>query len=83
VRFGIFSHILEAGGRATSDVTRQPPIKMPMRKPAATLFLNAGSASSYPYAMLDKKTSRGMAAVVSIDDTRSGKARVTFLKLGK
>lgn len=81
VRFGIFSHILEAGGRATTDVTRQPPIKLPMRTPSSTLFVNAGSASSYPYAMLDKKTSRGMAAIIHVDDTKSGKARVSFIKL--
>lgn len=81
VRFGIFSHILEAGGRATSDITRQPPIKLPMRKAVSKLYANAGSVSSYPYAMLDKKTSRGMAAVYFIDDTKTGTARVTFLKL--
>ena len=81
VRFGIFSHILEAGGRATSDVTRQPLVKLPMRKAATTLYANVGSSSSFPYAMLDKRTSRGMAAVFSIDDTTKGTARVTFLKL--
>jgi hypothetical protein len=81
VRFGIFSHILEAGGRATSDVTRQPPIKMPMRRAVPSLYINAGSASSFGWEMLNKKTSRGMAAVFFVDDTKSGKARVTFLKL--
>lgn len=81
VRFGIFSHILEAGGRATSDVVRQPPVKLPMRRPARSLFVNVGSASSYPYAMHGKKTSRGMAAVFTVDDTKSGKARVSFVKL--
>ena len=82
VKFGIFSHILEAGGRATSDVERQTPIKLPMRRPVDKLYLNAGSASSFGWRMLDKKTSRGMAAVVVIDDIEGGgNARVSFLKL--
>ena len=81
VPFGIFSHILEAGGRATSEIISQPAIKLPMRKALPKLFANAGSVSSYPYTMLDRKTSRGMAAVFFIDDTKTGKARVTFLKL--
>jgi Icc-related predicted phosphoesterase len=82
IRFGLFSHILEAGGRATSDIERQPPIKLPMRTAARSLYINAGSASSFAYPMLDKKTSRGMAAVFTLDDIKNGgKARVTFLKL--
>lgn len=82
VQFGIFSHILEAGGRATSDVERQTPLKLPMRRPVSKLYLNAGSASSFGWQMLDKKTSRGMAAVVVLDDlAHGGNARVTFLKL--
>lgn len=82
VRFGIFSHILEAGGRATDDVVRQPPIRLPMRRPVETLYVNAGSASSFGWQMLDKKTSRGMAAVYVVDDIdNGGRARVTFLKL--
>lgn len=82
VKFGIFSHILEAGGRATSDVERQTPLKLPMRRPVDKLYLNAGSASSFGWQMLDKKTSRGMAAVVVIDDVaHGGNARASFLKL--
>ena len=82
VHFGLFSHILEAGGRATTDIERQPPVRLPMSKAATSLYLNAGSASSFAYPMLDKKTSRGMAAVFTLDDIpHGGKARVSFLKL--
>lgn len=82
VHFGIFSHILEAGGRATDDVVRQKPIKLPMRRPVDTLYVNAGSASSYGWQMLNKKTSRGMAAIYVVNDIENGgKARVSFLKL--
>lgn len=82
VHFGLFSHILEAGGRATDDVERQKPVALPMRKPTTSLYINAGSASSFGWEMLDKKTSRGMAAVFVLGDIKNGgKARVTFLKL--
>jgi hypothetical protein len=82
VRFGLFSHILEAGARATSDVVRQAPLRMPMMKGAKSLYLNAGSASSYPFKMLDNHFSKGLAAVFTLDDVKNGgKARVTFLKL--
>lgn len=82
VKFGIFSHILEAGGRATSDVERHTPLKLPLRRPVDKLYVNAGSASSFGWQMLDKKTSKGMAAVVTIDDVaHGGNARVSFLKL--
>ncbi len=82
VHFGLFSHILEAGGRATSDVVRQPPIRMPMRRPQRSLYLNAGSASSFSWRMLNRRTSRGMAAIFVLDDIKhGGRARVTFLKL--
>lgn len=82
VKFGIFSHILEAGGRATSDVERQTPLKLPMRRPVDKLYVNAGSASSFGWQMLNKKTAHGMAAVVVVDDlANGGNARVSFLKL--
>ncbi len=82
VKFGIFSHILEAGGRATTDVERQPPLKLPLRRPVDKLYINAGSASAFGWQMLDKKTSHGMAAVVVVDDIAGGgNARVSFLKL--
>lgn len=82
VHFGIFSHILEAGGRATEDAELQPLLRLPMRRSSSSLYVNAGSASSFGWEMLDRKTSRGMAAVYVLDDLENGgRARVTFLKL--
>ncbi len=84
VRFGIFGHILEAGGRATDDPLKHKGLALPMKKPSKSLFVNVGSASSIGIAMLDKKTSRGMAAIVVVDpgaDVADANARVTFLPL--
>jgi Icc-related predicted phosphoesterase len=78
VRFGIFSHILEAGGRAATSTRTYERVKMPLRKPQERLYVNVGSASSYGWRMHDKKTSRGMAAIYVVD---KGKATVRFLKL--
>lgn len=84
IKFGVFGHILEAGGRATADVDIQQPIKLPMRVPSSSLYLNVGSASSYGWQMLDKKTSRGMAAIVTYDALdKGGRAKVAFIKLRK
>lgn len=76
--FGIFGHILEAGGRATSDLAKGTPIKLPMKTPVDQLYFNAGSACSTPWPMLDGSTSSGMAAVMVLD---GGKASVEFIKL--
>jgi hypothetical protein len=82
IRFGIFGHILEAGGRATSDATTHKPLPLPMKKPASSLFVNVGSASSMGIQMLDRRTSRGIAAIVVIDDVEhGGRAAVTFVPL--
>jgi hypothetical protein len=51
-----------------------------MKKPAERLFVNVGSASSIGVELLTKRTSRGMAAVVTVD-TDTGRAKVAFLKL--
>ncbi len=82
VRFGIFGHILEAGGRATDDATKHKLLKLPMKKATGRLFVNVGSSSSSGLKLLDGKTSRGMAAVVTITpDAKGGNAKVAFLKL--
>jgi Icc-related predicted phosphoesterase len=81
VRFGIFGHILEAGGRATADAATHKALKVPMKKGSPKLFVNVGSASSLGVKMLNKKTSRGMAAIVTIDTQKGGTGKVTFLKL--
>lgn len=80
IRFGLFSHILEAGGRAVSDINSKRRIKRPQRRATEKLYINAGSASSYPWELLNKKTSRGMAAIVTL---KGGKGKVKFLKLSK
>jgi Icc-related predicted phosphoesterase len=80
VDIGIFGHILEAGGRATSDPVTHKPLKLPQKAPAKRLFVNVGSASATGIELLTKKTSRGMAAIVTVaTDTRL--ASVTFIKL--
>ncbi len=80
IPFGLFSHILEAGGRATSDLKKGAPLKLPMKAPVDRLYINAGSASSFGWQMNDGSTSRGLAAVVAID---GGKAKATFFQLWK
>ncbi len=82
IRFGIFGHILEAGGRATADAKTQRPLPLPMKRPSPSLFVNVGSASSVGIQMLDRRTSRGMAAIVVVDDLDAGgRAKVTFVPL--
>ncbi len=84
VKIGIFGHILEAGGRATDDPKTHKALALPMKKATSTLLVNVGSSSSVGIEMLDKKTSRGMAAIVVVDDiAKGGTAKVTFLQLQK
>jgi hypothetical protein len=84
IRFGIFSHILEAGGRAVFDPWgKTPAVALKKRKqaespPGERLYLNAGSASALPWTMLDGSASEGMAALF---DLEGDKARVTFFSL--
>jgi Icc-related predicted phosphoesterase len=63
IPFGIFGHILEAGGRAT-DLSGKKEVK------AATLvdalYLNPGSANSLPWRMNTGPESYGMASVVTL-----------------
>ena len=82
VRFGLFSHILEAGGRATADPKKHKPLPKPMFTMRKSLFINAGSASSFSWLMHSGARSRGMAAIVTVDAiAQGGKAKVAFLKL--
>ncbi|MCP4498891.1 MAG: hypothetical protein GY822_02860 [Deltaproteobacteria bacterium] len=81
IKVGIFSHILEAGGRATVDLAGAMPHllqKKKMSKPTDTLFINAGSASAGGWEMNDGKQSLGMAAIVVV--TQEG-AQVSFIRL--
>jgi Icc-related predicted phosphoesterase len=68
IRVGLFSHILEAGGRATADVDGTAPLKLPLKAPIERLYLNVGSVSAFGWGMNDGSTSRGLAAIVVVDD---------------
>lgn len=72
---GLFGHILEAGGRAT-DAGGQAPVAPGKWSP--TLLVNAGSANTDPWGLLDGSTSYGMAMRVEIEPKR---ARYTVEKL--
>lgn len=78
IKVGLFSHILEAGGRATADVDGTTPVKLPLKAPVERLYLNVGSASSFGWAMNDGATARGLAAIVMVDDAG---VRAEVLKL--
>lgn len=82
IPLGIFGHILEAGGRATSDLKRGTPQKLPMKAPVEPLYVNVGSACASPWAMLGGKQSYGMAAVVSLENRRSTVDFITLRKGG-
>ena len=60
IKAGIFGHILEAGGRGT-NLSGSKTIKP--KKFSSELMVNAGSASSLPWTMLNKKVSKGMALI--------------------
>ncbi|MCA9551474.1 MAG: metallophosphoesterase, partial [Myxococcales bacterium] len=75
VPFGIFGHILEAGGRA-SDLTGAKGRKP--KKWAKSLYVNAGSANPDPWTMLNKRLSYGMALFVEV---QGDKARYEVLRL--
>jgi Icc-related predicted phosphoesterase len=81
VTVGLYSHILESGGRASEDPAGAAPLKLPMKAPVKRLSLNAGAATSFGWGMVDGKTSRGMAAIVTIDMTAGGTARVEMIPL--
>ncbi len=66
VNVGIFSHILESGGRATKDAAGKEPVQLPVKKALPKLYLNAGSASAFPWKLLGGKTADGMALVVVV-----------------
>jgi Icc-related predicted phosphoesterase len=67
IKVGIFSHILEAGGRATADVDGATVVKLPVKAPVERLLLNVGSASGFGWGMNDGTTAHGLAAIVVVD----------------
>ncbi len=68
IPFGIFGHILEAGGTAVGrDLTKAVKAKTG----STSFYLNAGSVSGDPWGMNDRSTSYGMAALVTIDGKKA------------
>lgn len=75
VKFGFFSNIQEAGGRAT-DLSGKTLIKP--STPSDSLFVNPGAIDSVSWEMNDGSRSVGMATVVTID---GGKASFEVFKV--
>ena len=63
IGFGIFGHILEAGGRGVDKAGAAVPQKTKVKQ----LYVNAGSASAIPWRMRDGSVNRGMAMMLTID----------------
>jgi Icc-related predicted phosphoesterase len=74
VPFGIFGHILEAGGRG-SDLAGKAAKPKAWQK---SLYVNAGSANPDPWTMLNGKPSYGMALFVEV---KGKQARYEILTL--
>lgn len=75
IKFGIFGHILEAGGRGSDALGKAS------RKTGtwhSSLFINAGTANTDPWGLLGGGTSYGMAAVFELN---KGKARYEIERL--
>lgn len=66
VPFGVFGHVYEAGGRATSDVVGQHSV--PEGEWSGTLYLNPGAAEAVPYDLQGGGRSRGMGVVLEIGE---------------
>lgn len=77
VSFGIFGHILEAGGRA-SDLSGNKQRKP--KKWYSSLYVNAGSANPDPWTMLDDETSWGMGLLYEV---KGKKARYRVYRLAE
>ena len=78
IPFGIFSHISEAGGRASKDLRTGKLLKGRKKKNVKQLYMNVGNATSTPILLHSKVSSRGMAAIFSLEK-RNGS--VEFIKL--
>lgn len=63
IPFGVFGHILEAGGHATDLAGKV----LPPKKPAKALYLNQGSVNPLVWKMNDGTTSYGLAALLTIN----------------
>jgi Icc-related predicted phosphoesterase len=76
ISFGVFGHILEAGGTGT-DLAGHP---LPTGKFTSELYVNQGSANPLPWKLNDGSTSYGLAAVLTLDGK---KARYDVLRGAK
>ncbi len=63
IQFGVFGHILEAGGLAT-DLKGAPVAE---KKKATSLLVNQGSANPLPWKLNTGKTSYGLAAILTLE----------------
>lgn len=68
IPFGIFGHVLEAGGRGT-DLSGRREVKP--NTWSDTLYLNAGSANSLPWRMNTGPASYGMAMLLTFDGKKA------------
>tara|TARA_B100000676_G_C18038139_1_gene823062 strand:+ start:641 stop:1690 length:1050 start_codon:yes stop_codon:yes gene_type:complete len=68
IPFGIYGHILEAGGRG---VLRNQKTPVKEGKPSKTLHVNAGSMSAFPWVMHNHKASYGLAMLMTIKDGKA------------
>ncbi len=66
IRFGLFSNIKEAGGRAAADPEGTTLVKE--NTPSDTLYLNPGPADTVGWEMNDGTRSNGMAGVFTFKD---------------
>jgi hypothetical protein len=78
IPFGIFSHIAESGGRATRDLFTGKPFHPKKKKTSNQLYMNVGSTTSTPILMHSRSSSRGMAAIFSLNNRQGN---VKFIKL--
>lgn len=75
VVFGLFGHILESGGRATDSLGKQPKAVGAWHE---SLIVNAGSANTDPWTMVEGTTSYGMAVRFELDTTPKRPARARY-----
>ncbi|MHB8877886.1 MAG: metallophosphoesterase family protein, partial [Myxococcaceae bacterium] len=76
IPFGVFGHILEAGGKAT-DLGGAPLAEKKLHK---ALYLNPGSANPLPWKLNSGQTSHGLAAVLTVEGKQ---ARYELLRAPK
>jgi len=67
IPFGVFGHILEAGGYAT-DLTGK---HLPAKTPHSALYLDQGSANPLLWRMNDGSTAYGLAAILTVDGKKA------------